>query len=341
MSVYYSRAFDDDVSTSNHVRDVIGKNLDYTNAIGTNKYYLSTNGDTRVEWEVCRFYATTTTEYEQRQRMKIECDTLWTAVHRTSGGAESQTDLTLDLNDGVTAVVSRRPDGEFDVWTRSTADERRTTADELIEFRWSDGQRLLKLEVDGVTVCAQNGTRLRVSYEDDVVCEVHVSDGTIIRTRADGTTEFYSYDDAREESNDEESENNNNVDPKSESDPNEAAGDDDKYVVCRRDLSGYEFADGRQIPSAKRDEPVACIPLRRVQSNTPGVLPATVVKTFARSHLNAATADSIRKMLATHYETVTALADRLNSSVSADKHGSVETQESEKSSASSLAHSYF
>lgn len=194
---------------------------------------------------------------ETRYRTKVECGEHWVTVHsETSGGG--RTELVIGRAD-VTAVAVTRRAGKFDVFARPADDD-------------DDSRPTLECrEEDAVAVVdAADGTRIVANYGDldDFVCEVHVSDGARMRTRVGPAIEYCPGDR-----------------------PRETAGGH-KYLVCRRDLSGYEFVDG------DRDRP------RRPSR-------AAAFRTLVPSPFDDRTSGLVDKALSDHFDALRTLADTI------------------------------
>jgi len=219
------------------------------------------------------------TNDEVRYRTKVEYGEFWVAVHSTATNSGERTELTIGWTDDTAVAVTRRPtDGGFDVFTRTVDDHSR---------EWSNGRPMLEYyEDDAVAVAnAADGTRIVANFGDldDFVCEIYVSDGTKMRTRVGPAIEYCPGDRARKTGRD---------------------GRDDKYLVCRRDLTGYEFVD---------DDPAESRTPSERSGRTSGELsPALVVRTLTPSPFKDRTAGLVDKALSDHFKTLGTLADRLN-----------------------------
>lgn len=148
-------------------------------------------------------------------------------------------------------------------------------------YEWPDGRPVLELyygaeavvtTVDGTWIVAKYGDAL---ISDGVVCEVHVSDGVKFRCRTDRTVDYCPAEDVGS----------------SPTTPER----DDKYLVCRRDLSGYEFV-GDAIGAR-----------RQVGTSSDG---PPVVRTLVRNQFDDRVADELDEALANVLESVETLVDR-------------------------------
>lgn len=257
--------------------------------------------------------------------MKIVCDDFWTTVHHGTYDNGNATELALGLNDGNVVTIALRPDGEFDMGTRRWTVDRSQT-NESIDLCWSSGEPMLEMDSGTIAVITEDGTRLRVYSGENELCKVTVSDGTVIRTYVDGTTLYNANNDNGTETKTDrkyaETQNEpigpeirvDRKDAETKNEPKEIEIDDGRYLVCRRDLSGYEFVHDLRILPKMRDRPSVCLQLRRVIPESLDAPPATVVKTFTRSPVNENTANVVDKALASHFKTIKELADRLNAS---------------------------
>lgn len=284
----------------------IYQSIGYANMDDHGVHYVSTCGGTSVRADVQDLRLDD--GVERRHRIKVERVGFWATVHSvtTTTAAAKQvscdTELTVGLVDGTVIAVTRQPatnGGGFNVFIRN-ADGSET--DEQSALKWPDGRPVLESRMDGsaITVTASDGTRLYAHYNDDdhgdsggggvrswTVCKVHVSDGTWIRTRTGpgAVLQYYRASDA---------------------DGLATAGAHDKYLVCRRDMSGYEFVHDSNDGA---DEPM---PYRG------GARPTNVVRTLTRSHFTDRTDALLDRSLTDHLKTIEALAQRLNATIPRD-----------------------
>jgi len=203
--------------------------------------YVSATGEAKVLLEVIRLREsddgkTSEASVEHRHRIKVECGEFWATVHGASTAAKGwRTELTVGLADGtVVAVTEREPPGTLVAVARTV--DRGLGPTDPSGYAWPDGRPVLEIRGgDGEAVVeAADGTRVvakfgdRVGRDAAVACEVYVSDGARFRTRAEPAIEHCP----------------------GGAGPRPATGD--KYLVCRRDLSGYEFVDGRDASLDRR-----------------------------------------------------------------------------------------
>lgn len=202
-----------------------------------------------------------------------------------------------------------------------------------------------------VVATAADGTQMIANFGDlrDFVCEVYVSDGSKIRTRIGPTVEYCGGDQVRKPtavpSDAVSDDNGGDTDDDNE---NDGPYDGDKYVVCRRDLSGYEFVDrAEESPwrqtvkldpvdafsssSSSYDDALAewssggtdggekeekwssSAGTGLGETSDDAVQPVTmVVRTITPSPFNDGTVSLVNKMLSDHFDTIKTLADRMN-----------------------------
>jgi len=151
-----------------------------------------------------------------------------------------------------------------------------------------------------------DGTRIEAKFGDclGVVCEVRLTDGARIRTRTDPGIDFCAGSGSSTTTN--------------------GVHDDDKYLVCRRDMSGYEFVNDlgsvdRWLVAVDRD-------LDRSSDELP--IPDTpVLRTLTRARFDQRTACQLDEVLSRHLRVLGTLADRLNAEFSDDENIALEPEE--------------
>lgn len=261
-------------------------------------------------------------KYERRVRVKVKCEEFWAAVH---GIGTPAVELTVGLGDGTVVAVTRcddddddddgrnrdRHNEEFRAVVRSP-DGRIVSVDRVASFAWPVSRPLLVCGHGSAELTAADGTKTIVDFADSA-CVVRVSDGAQLRLRFDvrGGPEFCRAGAAAP--------------------PN--AGDDlagtpagrhgCKYVVCRRDMSGYEFVEGGGT------------------SGTPPYAAATV-RTLTRSRFDGRTSGRVHELLDDCLKTVETLAGLLNAEFSdADELGHEESSDlGEDSFTGSIAYDF-
>lgn len=252
-------------------------------------HYVSVTGDTKVRAEVFGFRdddgRALDACIERRYRMKVECGEFWVTVQSvlrrqaTEDGVDRQTELTAIMTDGTVVAVTRSAGRrDFDV-TGRTADGRVVDHArlQLQQYAWPDGRPVLECFDDVATVTMADGTSTSADFgrAERFVCVTYLTDGARVRmSLTESAVRF-----CRGNSFDE--------------DPVTA---DVKYLVCRRDLSGYEFVDDHEDPRHKVDHES----------------PVMVVRTLTRSPFDDRTSGLVDEALADHLMNVKMLADRLN-----------------------------
>lgn len=287
----------------------------------------------------CRLYESENEKNmtEQRHRMKVECGNFWVAIHSIISSDSEITELVMGLADGTVVAVTRSVDGVFQTFTRS-ATGRRIVQD---RFTWPDGRTMLEYyETDPIAVVvAANGTRIIANFGhlSDFVCEVYMLDGSHFQTRIDPAVKYCPCKPVQKLID--------NSHPFSVDDEDDEDYDDDKYLVCRRDLSGYEFVNRVEslvlktvvsttdVSSLSDSEGVEKdTETEREETSTDVLMPVTILRTLTRSPFDDGTASLVNKMLFDHFETVKSVADRLNAECHIDdvktKSGNVTTKQS-------------
>lgn len=211
---------------------------------------------------------------EVRHRTRIECDEFWVTVHSMTN--TGHVELVAGRADRTAVAVTRRPsDGGFDVFARDAVRDGRP----VLEYCEEDGT---------VMATAADGTRVIANFGDldEFVCEIYVSDGTKIRTRrrVDAAVEYCPAGGDRVPAT-------------------KSCGVRDKYLVCRRDLSGYEFVDDENNSESVQG--------RQTEESSDDVARKSVVRTLTPSPLDDRTVGLVDKALSVHLKTVGKLADRL------------------------------
>jgi len=258
----------------------------YVDASDYAVHYVSVTGDTKIRAEVYELRDDDSESLmaacDQQYRMKVECGEFWVTVHsvETASSGERQTELTVGLTDGTVVAVTRLPGGEFDVTSR-TADG--LPDDHGQRYVWPDGRPVFEFFEDVATVIAADGTWTSADFggADHFVCVTYLSDGAKVRMTTTRPAVQFCHD----------SESGKPV-------------TDDKYLVCRRDLSGYEFVDHRE------SQRTVCQVREGSDHETPW--PVTVVRTLTQNRCDARMAELVDKALSDHLVTVKTLADRLN-----------------------------
>lgn len=268
----------------------------------------------------CRLYESDNekTMVEQRHRTKVECGEFWVATHSVIKSGSEITELVMGLPDGTVVAVTRSDDGVFQTFTRS-ATGRRIVQD---RFVWPDGRLMLEYyETDPIAVAiAANGTRIIANFGDlnDFVCEIYIPDGSKIQTRIDPAVNYCPCELVQKPTHSH---------PCSANDHNEDYGND-KYLVCRRNFSGYEFVNHIESyvlrtvirptdilalsDSKVADENESYTETSREGTSANVLMPVTVLRTLTRTPFDGCTASLVNKMLFDHFEIVKTLADRLN-----------------------------
>lgn len=263
------------------------RHFGYVDAHDDAVQYVSTSGRTKVRAEVFRLFGTDDGDEvarDRKYRMRVECDNgTWVAVNcgTTAGGDQRLTELTVGFSDGTVVAVTRSPEPEcrFDVTAR-TADQRSVVDDRSTEIP------VLEHGGSVATVTLAEGTRIVTEYAtpEQLVCEVFVSDGTRVRMLTGGPTiQYFRRRDGPPEAG--------------------TCVPDAKYLVCRRDLSGYEFVQSHGRPSSPR-----CI-------NEFSDGHATVVRTLTRSHFDGRTSGLLDTAFSVHLQFIGKLADQLNANI--------------------------
>jgi len=250
---------------------------------------VSVTGDIKIRAEVYELRdddsGSAVAACEQLYRMKVECGEFWVTVHSvvTARSGKRKTELTVGLTDGTVVAVTRLPDGDFDVTPR-TADG--LPDDHNQRYVWPDGRPVFEFFDDVVTVIAADGTCTSADFRqaDHFVCVTYLSDGAKVRMTMTKPAIQFCHD----------SELGKPV-------------TDDKYLVCRRDLSGYEFVDHRE---SRR---TVCQVREDSDYETPW--PVTVVRTLTQNRFDDRMAGLVDKALSNHLITVKTLADRLNAAL--------------------------
>lgn len=255
--------------------------------------------------------------------MKVECGEFWVAIHSIITSGREITELVMGLADGTVVAVTRSDDGVFQTFSRS-ATGRRIVQD---RFTWPDGRTMLEYyETDPIAVViAANGTRIIANFGhlSDFVCEVYMLDGSKVQTRIDPAVKYCPCEPVQKLTN--------NSHPFSADDDDDEDYDDDKYLVCRRDLTGYEFVNRveslvlKTVVSTTDVSSISDSELvekdeskERVKTSADVFMPMTILRTLTRSPFDDATASLVNKMLFDHFETVKTLADRLNAECHTD-----------------------
>lgn len=268
--------------------------------------YVSATGYIKIRAEVYELRDNdnknrSTEACEQRYRMKVECGDFWVTVHHVvtannsgDGVRDRQIELTTGLTDGTVIAVTRSAGGDFEVTPRTA----KGPADNLNEQRymWPDGRPIFEFFNDVVTVIAADGTWTSADFgrADDFVCATYVSDGARVRMTMTRPAVHFCHDSKSGE-------------PVT-----------DKYLVCRRDLSGYEFVDDDD------SRQTVC----RVEENSYQETPVTIVRTLSQNRFDRRMAKLMDKALSDHLITVKTLADRLNAGLpDNDNHGDNEINE--------------
>lgn len=252
-------------------------------------HYISVTGDTKLRAEVYELRhvdsGNAVAVCEQRFRMKVECGEFWVTVHSvvTASSGERQTEMTVGLIDGTVVVVTLLPGGYFDVAAR-TADGLPDGHDQ--RYVWPDGRPVFEFFDNVVTVVAADGSRTSTDFgqADHFVCATYLSDGAKVRmTMTEPAVQFCR-------------------DPESGK-----SVTDDKYLVCRRDLSGYEFVNHHELMRT------ACHVREGFDHETPW--PVTVVRTLTQNRFDDRMAKLVDKALSNHLLTIKTLAVRLNANL--------------------------
>jgi len=248
-------------------------------------HYTSVTGDTKIRAEVYELRdddnGNAVAACEQRFRMKVECSEFWVTVHSvvTAGSGERQTELTVGLIDGTVVAVTLLAGGDFNVTSRSV-DGLKDDHDQ--QYVWPDGRPIFEFFDDVATVVAADGTRTSTDFgrADNFICVTHLSDGAKVRMTKTGPAVQFCHD----------SESRKPV--------------TDKYLVCRRDFSGYEFVDNYE------PRRTVCQVRESFEHETPW--PVTVVRTLTQNRFDDRMAKQLDKALSNHLVTIKTLADRLN-----------------------------
>jgi len=258
----------------------------YVDATDYAVHYASVTSDTKIRAEVYELRdddsGSSVSACEQRYRMKVECGEFWVTVHSvvTAISGERQTELTVGLTDGTVVVVTQLPGGGFNV-TQRTADS--LAEDHSQRYVWPDGRPMFEFFDDVATVILADGTWTSADFgrADHFVCVTYLSDGAKVRmTTTKPAIQFCHGSESGEPVT------------------------DDKYLVCRRDLSGYEFVD--------HHESRRTVCQVRESSNHETPWPVTVVRTLTQNRFDDQMAGLVDKALSDHLVTIKTLADRLN-----------------------------
>ncbi|XP_016656625.1 uncharacterized protein LOC107882576 [Acyrthosiphon pisum] len=258
----------------------------YVDASDYAVHYVSVTGDTEIRAEVYELRdddsGSSVLAGEQRYRMKVECGEFWVTIHSaiTASSGERQTELTVGLTDGTVVAVTRLPSGDFVVTPRN-ADS--LTDDHSQRYVWPDGRPVFEFFDDVVTVISADGTCTSADFgqADHFVCVTYLSDGAKVRmTMTRPVVQFCQGSESGEPVT------------------------DDKYLVCRRDLSGYEFVNHH------KSRRTVCQVREGSDHETPW--PVTVVRTLTQNRFDDRMAELVDKALADHLITIKTLADRLN-----------------------------
>lgn len=277
-------------------------------------HYLSARGETKVRVDVYRLNKDESDPsgfIEQRHRVNVECGENWVTVNSISmSNGNWQTELSLGLPDGTTIAVTKPLDNVvkdnklFNITARTIEGQILDTSWKV--FLWADNRPVLEQIENGVIqITMSDNTKIYTNYYNfnKYLCEVHVSDGSKIRTCAEPTAvqscdvsdlvpgEAYEFDDDHD------------------------TGNDCIYLVCRRDMSGYEFIDGM---SALNQMSATMVNKSHIDDNdfkwpeklTP--LPPPV-RTLTRSRFDNRTSGRLDKALSGHFKSIKTLADQLNS----------------------------
>lgn len=279
-------------------------------------YYLSANGYTKVLVEMYMLNedghnvmeeVEEMISCEQMYRVKVESGEFWVTVHSKQSKSRigEEIEVTMGVLYGTTVAVTVHHigggDGDdgsgFQVISRTI--DGKVVDDRLQQYTWPDGRMVFDYHGQVFEVIASDDSRVIIDFENSE-CEVLVSDGMQIRTWADPTIEYCQL-----------KQNKNTKHP----DRHQTF---DKYLICRRDLSGYEFVDGLDV----LDRPTtAChteilspdnimTPFGSSNNRTPP--PFKIVRTLTRSHFNHDTIDSMDRMLAKYFKSIKTTAERLN-----------------------------
>lgn len=290
------------------------QNFGYTTINENTVHYLSARGETKVCVDVYRLNKdeNDNSEFiEQRHRVKVECEENWVTVNSVSMSSGNwRTELTLGLADGTIIAVTRQLDDDikddniFNITARTVDGQILDTSWML--FMWADNRPMLEQFDDGVIqVNMVDDTKILANFciFNKYLCEVHVSDGSKIRTCAEPTA----------------------VQPCDDSDlvPDEAydfdhdhdTGNNCIYLVCRRDLSGYEFVNGmdalNQLSATMVNNPrINHDNFKWLEKLTP-LSPADRILTPSR--FDDRTFGLLDKALSVHFKSIKTLADQLNS----------------------------
>lgn len=276
---------------------LVYRDFGFTHMVGHTVRYVSTDGKTIISIETYQFHescdgGTGSTACEQKFRTHVEYGDFWMTVNSSiigGDGLNGNTEVVVGLIDGTTVAVTRpTDDGELETTARASNGQLIVVDD---SFTWPDGQPVFESHDKGIlTVNVAGETRISANYDDldKFICEIHVMDGAKFRILKDPLVEHCS---AGSEFH------RNSMDASNDA--------DDTYVVCRRNLSGYEFVD--LPPDNTADEWSTVRKFDDEQRR-----PVTVVRTLTRSHFDDRTARLVDKMLADHYETIKTLAEKLN-----------------------------
>lgn len=262
------------------------RDFGYVDARDDTVLYVSTSGRTKVRAEVYRLFENDgeAAPCNRKYRMKVECDDeTWVTVHSgaTAVGAGRLTEMTVGLPDGTVVAITRSPEPVFGFDVTGRTVDGRTADDRLTEMP------LLECDGSVATVTLADGSRVVAEYADPgtFVCEASVADGTRVRMLADPTVQYFQRDGSPEVV---------------------TRAVDAKYLVCRRDLSGYEFVD-----SNVQDQPSTSRGTDRFSDDS-----VTVVRPLTRSHFDGTTSGLLDSALSVHLKSICELADRLNANLS-------------------------
>ncbi|VVC27485.1 Hypothetical protein CINCED_3A008944 [Cinara cedri] len=301
---------DDNDGDSNHPRlpaddypnAFVYREFGYSDMDNNIMNYVSVNGETTVCVESYRLNGTSQIsgdncdlKYEQRNRVKVKFGKFWLAVH---GIGTSAVELTVGLHDGAMITVTTSKYGDrvfhdegFDVVYRRT-DSGFQVYEGDVQYTWPDGRPLLVCDYPIVEVEAADGTKTIVDFVNSV-CRVHVSDGAKLRVRfctASGV-EFCHPGAA--------------ITNIGDGGPSSAGRQHCKYLVCRRDMSGYEFVES--------DQSSAWPPHA-----------ASVIRTLTRSCFDGQTSRLVNELLIDYLKTDEMLAYQLNAEFSEDSESGLE-----------------
>ncbi|CAH1724365.1 unnamed protein product [Aphis gossypii] len=254
-------------------------------------HYVSITGNVKVRAEVYELRddddkGDSAVACEQRYRMKVECGDFWVTVHyvvTANDSDDGKTELTTGLTDGTVIAITRSPGGDFELTPRTAKGPAGDLSEQLTSgqtYVCSDGWPIFDFFDDMVIVKAADGTWTSANFggADDFVCATEVSDGARVwMTMARPPVNFCHTSMSGEPVT-------------------------DKYLVCRRDLSGYEFVDDDD------SRQTVC----RVHESSDQETPVTIVRTLTRNRFDRRMARLMDKALSDHLVTIKTLAIRLN-----------------------------